>query len=401
MERELRRKFIRISFCIVLIVISGIACILNISNYFKVDNQADQIVTVIAENDGLFPNTFDTQAHPISEETPYSTRFFTVKLDEFNNIISTNTSNIQLVNTETANEYALDILDTNSTSGYVDHYKYQVVDTEYGNLLIFIDCEEELAMFYTFLQSSILICSTALMLVFVLLVFLSQKAIAPIVESYQKQQQFITNITHELKTPLAIIKTNTEVIEIQHSSSEWSRSIHNQISRLNELINYLISLSKLEEGAQSMLKVDFSISDAVNETVEPFKLVAYESGKTLETSISPNLTYCGDEQAIRLLISTLMDNALKYSSTDSTIQLLLKTHKNKIIIETSNEANDLHIGKYDVLFDRFYRIDSSRNSKKGGFGIGLAIASSIVTNHNGTIKADSLDGKRLRFLITL
>ncbi|WP_317855824.1 sensor histidine kinase [Chakrabartyella piscis] len=402
MERELRKKFICISFGIVCFVLCTMATFLNVANYMQIDVRANEIISIMEENDGNFPKIFERQmGGHISEETPYTTRYFTVKVDEDYNLMSTDTRSIMMVNTEQAIHFAEEVLDGGKDTGLIGHYKFQMVDTDYGSMVIFIDCSQELSLFYSFLNSSILICGFALLCVFVLLVFLSKKAVAPIVESYQKQQQFITNITHELKTPLAIIKTNTEVIEMENEPSTWSESIHNQIGRLTELINYLISLSKMEEDVNQNEKVDFSISEAMAETIDSFAILAENSNRTIVQDISENITLKGDEQAIRLLFSILLDNALKYSTENTEIHISMKKQGNKVKIRLKNAAEHLEVKEYNKLFERFYRLEDSRNSKLGGFGIGLAMAKSIVKNHGGIIKAESKDGKHMQFYIDM
>ncbi len=399
MERALRKKFIVLSCGVVFAVLFTMAVVMNVSSYVEIVYRADEIIEMMGANDGNFPPIINKGMGHVTEETPYTTRYFTVKLGEDGSLISTNTRNIQMVDTDDAISFADSVLGTDS--GFVKNYRYQVVEQDYGSLLIFVDCTQDITMFYAFLRSSVLVCLTALLGIFLLMVVLSKKAVAPIVESYQKQQQFITNITHELKTPLAIIKTNTEVMEMEGEPSQWSRSIHNQIGRLNELVNYLVSLSKLEEGSGHMAKLDFSLSDAVAETIDGFDLLAESEGRGINRVIAPNFSYCGDEQSIRLLTSILLDNALKYGLPQSDITVRLTSHRERPLIQVENQAEGLTAGKYDMLFERFYRMEHSRNSKLGGFGIGLAMAKSIAKSHGGTATAHSPDGHSMVISIQL
>ncbi|MFI3213916.1 MAG: HAMP domain-containing sensor histidine kinase [Eubacteriales bacterium] len=425
MEKILRRKFIGLSFSVVVIVLLLIAIVLNVSNYMEIDDTANEISSILSDNDGVFPKVMERDSKKLSQETPYATRYFTVKLSESSEVISVDTRNIQMVSTDDAISYGKDIIDQGKQSDFFSHYKLSLTETDYGYLVIGIDCAEELNLFHSFLISSVQICLVALVLIFILIVLFSKKAVKPIVESYRKQQQFITNITHELKTPLAIIKTNTEVIEFENEESEWSKSIHNQIGRLNGLVNYLVSLSKMDEEGRKIIKVDFSLSDAMSETMESFILLAKSENKfspsasvisplqaseitglknekkEIDLQIAPDITYHGDEQSIRLLLSILMDNAIKYSVDGTKIFAILSRHKEKIIIEINNFAENLEVKNYNILFERFYRLENSRNSQTGGFGIGLAIAKTIVKNHGGDIKAESKDGEKIIFKIEL
>ncbi|MFI3313911.1 MAG: HAMP domain-containing sensor histidine kinase [Eubacteriales bacterium] len=405
MERALRKKFIVISVSVVFVVLLLIAAVINVYNFLEIDSKANDIIAILADNDGEFPQIMplppmQNQAH-VNQETPYTTRFFTVTTDESGRLVSVNTRSIQRISTENAVEMAKTVLERSSFYKYYDQYCYAIIPLNGENLVIFVDCSEEFAFFNGLLQASIVVCLVALVAVFLLIVWVSKWAVAPMVEGYRKQQQFVTNISHELKTPLSIIKTNTEVLEVEHGESQWSESIHNQIGRLNGLVNYLVSLSKLDEVGRKTMMVDFSLSDAAWETVDSFAPLLHQAGKELVVDIAPDLTYCGDEQSIRLLLSTLMENAVKYSNCDSPVTVTVRQGKNKVECTLTNGADDLETKSYDVLFERFYRLDGSRNSKTGGFGIGLAIAKTIVRNHGGDIRALSGDGKVIEFHMEL
>ncbi len=394
MERELRKKFILISVSVVFVVLALIATVINVFSFLQIDATASEIIDVLVKNGGQFPNVFESLQPHLTQETPYSTRYFIVCVDEEERVVYTDTHS-HLIGEEGAMQCALAVMQSGKETGFYEVYKYQISETDDGALIVFIDCEQDLLSFRSFLISSIAICFIALIAVFLLILLLSKRAVEPIAQSYRKQQQFITNITHELKTPLSIIKTNTEVIEVENGTSQWSESVHNQIGRLNELINYLISLSKLEEINPKLCKVDFSITDAALETAQGFEVLAAAKDMTIHTHILPNTSYCGDEQSVRLLLSILIENAIKYGTEGTAIEIALRPHKNKMQLEIANSADGLSVSNYDMLFDRFYRMENSRNQQTGGFGIGLAMAKTIVKNHGGDIKAESADGKTL------
>lgn len=405
MEKILQRKFIKISMSVVTIVLVTIVIVLNSMYFLQIDDDTMQIIELLAENDGRFPNLFPLPENPSSRplplETEFSTRYFTIKISKDRHLISVDTRNIHIVNSEEAVNLGRKVLDSGDYSGFESQFRYEIIEKEYGRIIIFVDCESELRLFENFLLLSVSICAVALFCVFILIIFVSKKAVKPIVESYNRQQQFITNVSHELKTPLAIIKTNTEVIECISESSEWTTSIHNQINRLSELVNYLIALSKMDEVESVKIKTDFSLSDALTDTIDEFTLVANNNNKTLNCKIAKNVTYFGDEQSIRMLISIIIDNSIKYSVENDEILIELTESKSKKYITVTNHAENLEIGNYDRLFERFYRLDNSRNSKTGGFGIGLAMAKTIAKKHSGDIFAKSIDGKKLIMKVEL
>lgn len=433
MIKELRRKFIAISMCSMAVVLFLLIGGINLVNYHNVNRTADARLDILAENEGHFPYN-DTPRfsdkkfseefppsselspqHPktqqffrkMSEEAPFETRFFTVTLKEDGSLVSVDTGKIAAISTQDACDYASLLWQKQSRQGYYDNYKYRAIPVsgtlgETNTLYIFLDCERELNAFEDFLIASTAASLLGIALVLGLVVFFSKILVKPVAESYEKQKRFITDASHELKTPLSIIDANVEVLEMEQGENEWTTSIHNQVKRLSSLTQKLVFLSRMEEENTSLFTMlDFSLSDAVEESAEPFKAVADTARKTLALDIAPNLSYCGDEAAIRQLVSLLLDNALKYASEEGDIRLALKESGKNKILTVQNTAEGLSIGKMDVLFDRFYREDASRNSSTGGFGIGLSVAKAIVTAHKGKISAKSEDGKSIVFTITL
>jgi len=400
MIERLRKKFIIISVSSVFLVLLVLATFINVSNYAQIGKRADEILTVLSENDGYFPKhknkKGDYKLPPkMSPEAPFSTRFFTLKLDNSNNLIVVDTGKISAISTSEAVKVANQVLNKGKETGLIENYKYAVTKKHYGNLIVFVDCGHDVEMFRFFLLNSIYISIVALTAVFVLVLFFSKKAIAPIAESYEKQKQFITDASHELKTPLAIIGTNAEVLEIDYGENEWTNSIRNQVERLSQLISSLLSLTRMDEEKSQLATIEFSFSDAVLESAEPFMTVAESNGKSLEIEIEKNISYCGNEQSLRQLVSILLDNSIKYASDNSKIKLSLQKQGKRYVLETTNQAENLIQGNLDILFGRFYRSDNSRNSSTGGYGIGLSVAKAIVIKHKGKISARSPEGKTL------
>lgn len=403
MERILQKKLIVVCVSVVFVVLTGIAAVINIMNYLQIEKDTDAIISYIIDNDGQFPRDFSGASanlpNRFTQETSFTTRYFTVMLDEEGEILSVDTNNVIAVSIDDAYSYGTEIMELGKTSGTIDAYQYQKVESEEGYLIVFVDYSEELYIFQSFLVTSVFICAIALVGVFILVLLLSKRAVAPIVKSYEKQKQFITDMSHEIKTPLAIIKANTEVLELVSGESEWSQSIHTQVTKLADLVTALLSLAKLNENNEDVLVCEFSISDAIQETVDLFEILAED--KTISANLEKNISYEGDEQGIRRLISILVENAIKYGAFDSDIKISMIRKKDKICIECTNAVERIDIGNYDKWFERFYREENSRNSDTGGFGIGLAMAKSIVKKHGGKISAESIDGKNIRFRVEL
>lgn len=351
---------------------------------------------------------FDDQygRHGIDKETPFETRYFSVLLYANGNVSTIDTGKIASVSTSEAGDYATSLYNNGKTKGFIDQYKYLSVPTTNTNgdnmvLYVFINCSKELMTIRTYALASIGISIIGLLVVFVLVCFFSKTVTKPMAESYEKQKRFITDASHEIKTPLTIIDANTEVLEMMEGENEWTVSIRKQIARLTALTEKLVFLSRMDEDSTRLEMLEFNISDAILDTAMPFETVAESKGKTLDISVAPDINYTGSETNIRQMVSLLLDNAIKYSSENGSIRLNFSTNGKLKILSVWNTVDEIETGKLDYLFERFYRIDKSRNSKTGGFGIGLSVVQAIVQAHNGKVSAKSEDGKSIEFTISL
>lgn len=434
MIRDLRKKFILVAMLSTMLVLTAIMGVVNFSNYREMLGRADEMTALLEKNDGKFPEEpshhesenkekqdtssdngvqDDTEIPPVrpendekdkshfSVETPFETRYFTVTVDEDGNVTDCDLDRIAAVDEETAEEYTQTVQQKSQTTGFQGIYRYRVTETEDGEKYVFLDCRREISNFRTVLVTTISVSLLGLAAVFVLVVIFSRMVFRPVEESIQKQKRFITDASHELKTPLTIIDANTEVMEMESGESQWTKSTRKQIQRLSGLVQQLVTLSRLDEEKGLEEKCDFCISEAVSECVQPYEALAQAREKNLTLNIEENLSYTGDERSIRQLVGILMDNAVKYSAENGSIILTLKKKGKKIFLEVYNDADNLPQGKLDVLFERFYRLDSSRNSGTGGSGIGLSVAKAIVQAHKGRIAAENKNGKGLTITVVL
>lgn len=419
MIRDLRKKFILVAMLSTMLVLTAIMGVVNFSNYREMLDRADEMTALLEQNDGKFPEEpswheqDDTETPPakpendekdksrFSVETPFETRYFTVTVDENGEVTDCDLDRIAAVDEETAEEYTQTAQQKNKTTGFQGIYRYRVTETEDGAKYVFLDCRREISNFRTVLVTTISVSLLGLAAVFVLVVIFSRMVFRPVEESIQKQKRFITDASHELKTPLTIIDANTEVMEMESGESQWTKSTRKQNQRLSGLVQQLVTLSRLDEEKGLEEKCEFNLSEAVSECVQPYESLAQTREKNLTLNIEEDITYTGDERSIRQLAGILMDNAVKYSSENGNITLTLKKKGKKIFLEVYNDADDLPQGKLDVLFERFYRLDSSRNSGTGGSGIGLSVAKAIVQAHKGKITAENKNGRGLTITVIL
>ena len=251
--------------------------------------------------------------------------------------------------------------------------------------VFFMDCTNALNSAQTFFGLSVIISFVSLVILSVILWIISSSMVRPITEAYEKQRRFITDAGHDIKTPITIITSDAELLEMDVGENEWLEDIKKQTVRLASLTSELIYLSRMEE-TQKVQHSDFALSDAAEEVVNSFSALAITNRVALYSSITPALFYNGHEDSIRKLISLLLDNAIKYSPEGERVDLVVKKQGRTITIKVSNRAPNLNSKSVDHMFDRFYRSDSSRSSN-GGFGIGLSVAKAIVTSHKGRIYA--------------
>lgn len=419
MIKELKRKFVLISISAVALVLILIIGSINFVNYRDIVVKAEYILDVLANGGGKFPDVPEEDKNgdettSVSEtakvleteeniEMQYERRFFTVTFISDTELVI-NLDNIAAVDTETAVRYAFELNSKGRNKGFKGYYRYMKtsVITENGekNMYIFLDCNRELLTFYNFLFTSITVSVIGLLLVLMLLIVFSKFAIKPIAESYEKQKRFVTDASHELKTPLTIISANADVLEIEQGGSEWIDSIRNQVMRLKDFTEKLVLLAKMDEEGAPLNKQAFSLSDVVKNSVENFRASIDVGHKTLACDIDSDINYYGDQEMIKILANVLIDNAVKYSNDSGTIHISLKADYNNCIFTVYNTAEYIDVDKLDMIFERFYRLDESRNSGMGGHGIGMSAAKAIVTAHGGTITADS-DGESMTITVSL
>ena len=390
MLKKLRRKFVCLAMAALFSLLSIIVTGMNLINYKNITREADTILSVLLENKGAFPD-FGFEPMPplprnLSPEVPYESRYFSVFLDASGEITGSETTKIASVNDLTAESYAEQAMRDGKPRGFVDQYRFALSKSD--SSIVFLDWGRRLDSFYSFLYTSIGMSVLGLLIVFPIIYGLSGKILRPVSESYEKQKRFITDAGHEIKTPLTIINANTDLIEMELGVNEGLQEIRQQTSRLKSLTGDLVLLSRMEETTEKLPKIEFPVSDAVLETALPFKTPAARDGKTLNLQVESPLTLNGEISSFQKLVSILLDNALKYSPRGSEITLSLAKQKNSLCLTVTNPTETVpEKEQLPLIFDRFYRADSSRNSETGGHGIGLSIAQLIVKGHGGKISA--------------
>ncbi|MBP3906498.1 MAG: GHKL domain-containing protein [Peptostreptococcaceae bacterium] len=307
-------------------------------------------------------------------------------------------------------EVVSNILKSNKLSGKVkiadSNYSYLIGNGIFGTKIAFIETSQYDTVLFQLVKSLVGIGLVSLIGLLFISIYLTNKSIIPIKEAFEKQKQFIADASHELKTPLAIIKTNTSLVlshpeDTINNQSKWINYINSQADRMSELISEMLSLAKMDDAENKLTLVPINMSKIVESMILMFDAVIYENNINLETNISKDLHINGDKESLKKLFSIIMDNAIKYTDKNGSITVSLFSDKNKVKMIIRNTGEGIAPEDLERVFERFYRVDKSRDRETGGYGLGLSIASSIVKEHKGKIYARSKVGSFTSFIVEI
>ena len=393
MLRKLRLQFILIASLAVTVVLLAFIGVLNSAHFFQNEHEISSLLTILNDNQGEFPEGKSLEVE-LASTNLNTTRveqmdYFSIQLNTSGDILSSDFSHIQSVTTADLESF-LEKIDTDNVVGNLRYqgysYSYQVktISSQVKQIVVldttvfFSNRDELLATSFQMTVYSLLF--------FIVIVFIfSSWAIKPYVENVENQKRFITNAGHELKTPLAIISANTEMQELLDGETEWSKSTRDQVVRMTELVNRMITLAKLEEQPDVILS-EVNMSAIVQDAAEDFKSLAMKHQKEFELNIQPDIMVKAEEQALFELVTILVDNATKYCDPNGKVSVQLSQSKLKrAILEVSNTYQDGKNVDYSKFFDRFYREDESHNRQVEGYGIGLSMAQSLVRIFKGKL----------------
>ncbi len=401
--KKLKRRFIWIASLSVLLVMLLVLGLVNMIGYIQVRNDLLTTITVIAENDGVLPGFHkeDRFDRIYTEESRNEVRYFSVVVGDSMKYHMESISTIETGDADKLVKMAKEKSEDSGDLYYNDVcYMYQrTTDSSGDKLYVFIDVTSKMTQVRTNIKLSSFVGLICMILLFTIFFALSKKAISPMLRNIEQQKQFITNAGHELKTPVAIISANTEVLEMIHGKNEWTESIMNQSKRLSQLVNDLIALARMQEGTELVLE-KVNASSLASDVVASFKTMVEQEEKEFSFELEENLFVMADQKNLPELYNILLDNANKYCDEKGKVSFSLKQAGKYVKIMVSNSYQDGEGVDYSRFFDRFYREDQSHNSKKRGFGIGLSMASEIVKMYKGKITVSYQNGM-ISFLVTL
>ena len=410
MMKQIRQRFIKIALLALTLAMLLVAGVINAVHYVNTSAELKETMNYIVENDNAAYGKTDSQngenhhGKTASDDSVPQTRqkgnnhHMNTKVEESRYFIAIQSADGELFlgadskETEYTDDELLtianDVLSSDTLSGHTKNYLYQVTEKSDGSKSVII---------------SIGACIVGILLSWLLVSLLSKKAIRPMMDNIERQKQFITDAGHELKTPLTVISANMDVLSMDIGANEWVQGTQKQVADMRKLVNELVYLSRMDETDSAFERNEFNLSNAVNAVAEPFVSMAEFNGKNMIVNAENNLTYCGDEAAIKRLVSILCENAVKYAPEDTDIHVSLSKSSKNIVLKTENVMKEpLSDEALTRLFDRFYRGDTSRSKDENkGFGIGLSVARAITEKHGGIIKAQKTPDDQLRIICTL
>ena len=427
---KLRKKFIWVATGSFLLVMFLIAGFIYATNLLVTRGEARAMLNYIISNGGEFPFPQqgeskaltevilpETGIEPVTENNDYrdlslpdmfgrrrsrfnspdlfySTRYFSVLFDSNLQVTEIKASHIEAISDEDAEKYARKALDNFFTFGSYGVFYYKVADLDDGGrIVVFLDSTSQVTTSWRIFVTSLVLIGLGMIISFFLIRVFSYQIVRKEIDNLERQKQFITNASHELKTPLAVIRANTEVEQMINGETEWNVSTMKQVERMTGLISNLVMIAKAEEKDDKIIRDMIDISQAVRETVQAFGTVASSDGKNLEMKIADHVRILANEGEIRQLVSLLTDNAIKYCDEGGTVTVALSQIRGKgaRLLVSNSYAEGAGVD-YSRFFDRFYRKDEAHSVEKEGFGIGLSIAEKLVEEYHGSIDAGWKDG---------
>lgn len=405
MLKKMKRRMILLAMLAFFIVMTLIVALINIFNYVQVTYNSDDLLddVLATEISGSFSPAFSGEfAMPEFTDFPdfpdqdlvFEIRFFVLRYDQDGNLQYDPSDYNAGVDEAEAASYGERILLGSAERGYIGNYRYKKDQSGEDTVIFFLNVTNNQEYMRSLFLVSLLIYVGSLILVFLLILLLSDKMIRPFVRNMEQQKQFITDAGHELKTPLTSISTSLDVIAMEHGEDEWTSNIRAQTNRMIQMVGDLVTLSRLDEASPAAEKETFCLSDAVWETVEGFQPMAKAQEKTFTADITENIMMTGNRISIQKMLAALLDNAIRYSGENGTVRVRLekKAHIELVVYNTCHFDT---IPDTARLFERFYRPDESRSKDTGGTGIGMAIAQAAAEANGGTISAECPDGNSM------
>ena len=406
MFKQLQKSFVKSAMLSFTAVLLAVLVAVNIVNYRQTVDQVDRLTTMLVNNDGTFPDAPDDKGpkeHPehgmpkgmeFRKDDQMATRYAVVRVAN-DTVQSVDRTHLVSLDEAALKELGLRIAQGTATKGWEGSLRYQVAKTDAGTMVVLVDANRETQQVSRLMMVTGAVFVLCLAVVYVLVRLASKRAIRPFVENVERQQQFIANASHEIKTPLAVLSANTDLLAMMGTEAKFVDSNKRQIKRLNSLVEQMLILSRYDEGEAAATKEEVDLVAVTKTIVEEILPVLNEKGLQVEFTGEAQTIVTTNKSAMTELIRILLDNAMKYTVGEPVITVEAK--RNQLAI--GNETEPMTKEQVSQIFDRFYRVDSSRNRTTGGSGLGLSIAQKIAETNDVQLTAELTSETQIRFVI--
>lgn len=406
MFKQLQKSFVKsamLSFTAVLLVV---LVAVNVVNYRQTLLDVDRLTTMLVNNNGEFPDAPDEKGpkeHPehgmprgmeFKKDDQMATRYAVIRVQN-DAVQSVDQTHLVSLDEAKLREIGLRIASGTATKGWEGSLRYQVSKTDTETMIVLVDANRETQQISRLMMVTGAVFVLCLAVVYVLVRLVSKRAIRPFVENVERQQQFIANASHEIKTPLAVLSANTDLLAMMGTEAKFVDSNKRQIKRLNSLVEQMLILSRYDEGEATATKEEVDLVAVTKAIVEEILPVLNEKGLRVEFTGEAQNLITTNKSAMTELIRILLDNAMKYTVGKPVITVEAKP--NQLAIQ--NETEPMTKEQVSQIFDRFYRVDSSRNRTTGGSGLGLSIAQKIAETNDVQLTAELTSETQIRFVI--
>ena len=440
MIRRLRRRMTLMVIAVLVLISAGIVLAIHLSNIRSITSEAESSLAVLAENSGVRSTARpdgdppagrgetpppkpdeDSDGSRTSREgknqrgnrsQPPSVRSgsrtaaslsnsYSITLNEDGSVDSWTSDRTDLYSDLQVASMAESILAGGRKSGRIGTQYYRLTEKDGQRLIIVLDARMEYLSASNVLRSTILVAAAACVLLSMLAWLLVRRMVQPVEDAFARQKQFVSDASHELKTPLSVISANAEVLEKDIGENEYLGYIRSEVKRTDSLVSSLLTLARMDRNEQKAEMKRFDLSHALLDVTLPFESTVFEAGKSLEYDIPDSIDCIGNEEMIKQLAVILLSNALKYSDDGGRIRISLKARGRQREIRVFNTGQAIAPGDQEKIFDRFWRADPAHGRDTGGHGLGLAIARTIVETHRGRIAVESRENEGTAFIVTL
>ena len=408
MFKSSKRKIVAAILSVLVVLLFGSFCVIYLASYAQMTNENRQLLEQYVEEYSLRGRDLAAEdpkagqkekdpGHPPAEPPALElSTFYSVAISKNGQVLKVDTADISTLDEDALTQLALAVIENGKSEGVESHLAYRTADKGGYTLVAFLDNTLILESAGTLITYTLIFGGVTLILLFFLARYLADRIVAPLEESYQRQKQFISDAGHELKTPVAVVNANVEILSREIGENQWLANIQYENQRMSALILQLLDLARTENVVPQMETID--LSRLVYGELLPFESVIYENGLVLESHIDENLHVVGNSVQLKQLTSILVDNAILHSADGKEIGLTLTKEKNSAVLIVSNDGEEIPKEQRKYMFERFYR---GEEAGRDGIGIGLYLAREILEAQNGALEAYNRPGGGACFEIRL